>query len=182
MRNLLDVWRSERIDPWREFSLLQRQMDRLFDDVIRQEPKANFPRAVDFVPACDVEETDNHYLIALDIPGLTKDQIQVEITGNTLRISGEKKEERKEGKTSPQVYERYRGRFERSFTLPQLAATDQIQADYKDGVLRVSVPKSEEAKARTRKVQIGESKNPLFAKPPQRSEEKKEAKTGEKAA
>lgn len=182
MRNLLDVWRPERTNPWREFASLQRQMDRLFDDVTRYEPTVEFSNDVDFVPACDIEETDGHYLMALDIPGMTKDQLKVEITGNTLTVSGEKKEEKKEGKGEQRTYERYHGRFERSFTLPQLAATDKVEADYKDGVLRVSVPKSEDAKAKTRKIQIGEAKNPLFGKPQVRAEEKKETKAGEKAA
>ncbi len=182
MKNMLDIWRSERTNPWREFASLQRQMDRLFDDFTRYEPTVEFSNNVDFVPACDLDETDKHYLIALDIPGMTKEQLQVEITGNTLTISGEKKEEKKEGKGAQRSCERFRGRFERSFTLPELAASDQVEADYKDGVLRISIPKSEEAKAKTRKIQIGEGKNPLFGKPQAKMEEKKEQKSVEKAA
>ena len=165
MINMLSLWSTETTNPWREFASLQRRMDRLFDDFTRYEPRAENSSAVDFVPACDLDETDRHYLIALDIPGMSKDQLQVEITGNTLTISGEKKEEKKEGKGAQRSYERFHGRFERSFTLPDLAASDKVEARYDDGVLRISVPKSEEAKAKTRKIQIGEGKSPLFGKP-----------------
>lgn len=182
MRNMLDIWRPDRTNPWRELASLQRQMERLFDGFTQNEPTVEFSSNVDFIPACDVDETDKHYLIALDIPGMTKDQLQVEITGNTLTVSGEKKEEKREGKGAQRSSERFHGRFERSFTLPELAAGDKVEADYKDGVLRVSIPKSEEAKAKTRKIQIGEGKSPLFAKSHAKLEEKKEHKGSEKVA
>ena len=182
MKTMLDVWRSERNNPWRELASLQRQMDRLFEEVTQYEPTVEFSKAVDFVPACDIDETDNHYVIAIDIPGMTKDQLKVEITGNTLTVSGEKKSEKKEGKSGQRSYERYHGRFERSFTLPHLAASDKVEADYKDGVLRVAIPKSEDAKTKTRKIAIGDGKSPLFANPQARAEEHKGQKAGEKAA
>lgn len=71
MRNLLDIWRPERTSPWREFNTLQRRMERLFGEF----PESTLPalselrRDIDFVPACDYEETDTHYLISMDAPG-----------------------------------------------------------------------------------------------------------------
>lgn len=182
MKTMLDILRTEKSNPWLGFASLQRQIERFLDEASRYESSVEFSNSVDFVPACDVDETDTHYLIALDIPGMTKEQLQVEITGNTLTVAGEKKQEKKEGKGPQRSYERYHGHFERSFTLPDLAASDEVGADYKDGVLRISVPKSEEAKKKTRKIQISEGKNPLFAKPQARLEEKKDQKAGEKAA
>lgn len=183
MRNLLDIWRPERSNPWREFSALQRRMDRLFDDFTNLMPTAEFRKDVDFVPACDFEETDNTYLISLDVPGMSKDQIQIDLSGNTLRITGEQKEEKKETKSGQRYFERYHGQFERSFTLPQACETDNVEAHYKDGVLRIAVPKLVTAKSR--KIQIGEGqgkeKVTSFEKPP-RTEEKKGEKPGEKAA
>jgi HSP20 family protein len=160
MRNMLDIWNPELNNPWRELVSLQRKMDRLFDGFAREDQQIDAYKNVDFVPACDVEETEKNYLVALDIPGMKKDQLQVEITGNTLTVSGEKKEEKKEGKGAQRSYERYQGRFERSFTLPELAASDKVEAEYKDGVLRISIPKSEDAKAKTRKIQISDGKSP----------------------
>lgn len=168
MRNLFDVWRPERANAWREIATLQRQMERLFDDVSRREANAEFVKDVDFVPACDIEEAESHYLISLDIPGMKKEQLSVEIEGNTLTISGEKREEKEGAKGSRRAYERFHGRFERSFTLPDLAASDKVEADYKDGVLRISIPKSEQAKTKTRKIEIGDSGNLLFGKSPKK--------------
>lgn len=182
MKNILDIWRSETVDPWREFRSLQRQMDRLFDGFERKDPSMTLPNEVSFVPACEVEETETDYFISLDLPGMTRDQLHVEITGNTLRVSGEKRAESKAGKGARRSSERYYGRFERSFTLPDLASSDKVEADYTDGVLCVSIPKSEEAKAKTRKIQIGEGKTPLFGKSPQKTEEKKEQKAAPERA
>lgn len=178
MRNLLDIWRPSSTNPWRELNALQRRMDRFFDEVpsfTSAFSTAEFRKDIDFVPACDFEETDNAYLVSLDVPGMTKDQLQVELSGNTLTISGEQKEEKTEGKGAQRCVERYHGRFERTFTLPQASETDKVEAHYKDGVLRIAVPKAVSTKAR--KIQIGEGKSGLLGK-----FEKKEQKPTEKAA
>ena len=185
MRNLLDIWNPERSNPFREFGTLQRRMDRFFDDFANSTPTVEFRKDLDFIPACDFEETDKKYSISLDVPGMSKDQLQVELSGNTLTISGEKNEEKTEGRGAGRSFERFHGRFERSFTLPHASETDKAEADYKDGVLRLSIPKSETAKAKTRKIQIGEEKATLFGKPArteERPEEKKAQKPNEKAA
>lgn len=165
MKNLLDIWRPERFNPFRELSTLQRQMDRLLDEFNRYEPSAGMSGRVDFVPACDVEENDDSYVFSLDLPGMPREQLQVQVSGNTLTVSGEKKEETKEGKGRRRSYESYRGRFERSFTLPDISEASKIEADYQDGVLRILVPKAESAKAKTRRIAIGEGKSHLFNKP-----------------
>lgn len=178
MKNVPELWRQERFNPWREIASLQQQMDRLLGDTARYEPSPELGTNIDFIPACDIDETDAHYLISLDIPGMSKDQLVVEIKGHTLTVYGEKREE-KTGNGFGRAYERFQGKFMRSFTLPELAESEKIEADYKDGVLRISVPKSEEGRARTRRITIGDKKNPLFSKPPVHSEE---GKKGEKAA
>ena len=164
MKNSMKVPGLERFDAWREWTALERRMENLLDGIGRSETSGDFSKGVDFVPACDIDETDSHYLICMDLPGVAKEKLGVEITGHTLRVSGEKKHERESGKGARRAYERYEGRFERSFTLPQVAATENVEADYKDGVLRISIPKSEEAKTKTRKIPVGESSNPLFGK------------------
>lgn len=162
MKHFLDIWRSNRFNPWQEASSLQRQMDRLFQEFDRYEPVGG-GKNVDFVPPCDVEETDKSYLFTLDVPGLSKDQLEVQISGNTLLVSGEKREEKK-GKGPQSSYERYEGHFARSFTLPEISASSKVEADYKDGVLRIAVPKSESAMAKTRKIPIGNGNSSLFLK------------------
>lgn len=174
MKNLLDIWRPERRDPWREFSALQRRMDRFIDE-FNQEPFGALPNQLDFVPACDVSETENAYMFTLDVPGMPKEALRVEIAGNTLTISGERKEERKKG-GGVQRYERSEGRFERSFTLPEISESSQVRADYTDGVLRIEVPKSEAAKSKTRRIEIGEGQSLSSGKASPRSPEKKNEK------
>ncbi len=173
MKNILDVWRPEQMNPWRELVSLQKQMDRLFTDFSRVESNDDYEKDVDFVPACDFEETENAYLISLDVPGIRKDELQVELSGNTLTIAGEQSEEKKEGKGAQRSYERYHGRFERSFTLPQVAESEKVEADYKDGVLRIALPKSEAMKMKTRRIQIGEGKSTFFGKITGRNDDKK---------
>lgn len=183
MRNLLDVWRPSLENPWREMNTLQRRMDRLFDDLTNYLPSTTLAdNNIDFVPACDFDETDKQYSITLDVPGMSKDQLNIELSGNTLIISGEKKEEKKEGKGANSRYERFQGSFQRSFSLPDMAA-EKVVADYKDGVLHVTIPKSVEAQAKTRRIQIGEGKAAAATvKPAAVPTEKKEQKQAEKAA
>jgi HSP20 family protein len=151
MRNFLDILRPDRSNNWREFAALQRQMDRMFNDLSRSEW-----RDENFIPACDFEEAEDKYSISMDMPGMSKDEIQVDISGNTLTVTGEHREEKREGKGKQRSQERYHGRIERTFTLPQISDTENIQANYQDGVLRISIPKSETAKAR--RIEIGEGK------------------------
>ena len=107
-----------------------------------------------FVPATDIAELNDHYLVTVDLPGLKKDDIKITLEDKTLTISGEKKFENEEKKDSYHRVERGYGRFERSFTLPQSVRTEKIDAKYKDGVLSLTVPKTEEAKQRTIEVKV----------------------------
>lgn len=105
-----------------------------------------------FSPAVDVEETDKSFLIDIDLPGVKKDQVEVKLEGKTLRVSAHRKEE-KTGKEKGYRYrERFNGTFERSFTLPEHIDGEKIQAEYKDGVLKLNLPKTE--KTLPRKIEI----------------------------
>ncbi|HEX4926244.1 MAG TPA: Hsp20/alpha crystallin family protein [Bdellovibrionales bacterium] len=105
-----------------------------------------------FNPACDIEEQDDHFRISVDLPGVSKDDVKVEVVDNRLVISGERKHEKKEGGRRS---ERYYGRFERSFMLPTAIDVDKIEARYENGVLELAVPKAESAKPRTVQIQTG---------------------------
>jgi HSP20 family protein len=100
-------------------------------------------------PAVDVYENDNSYVISAEIPGVDKENISVDLKDNVLTIKGESscKDEKKEEKYF--CKERAYGKFQRAFTLPRGADSEKISADYKDGVLKVSIPKIEEVKPRT---------------------------------
>ncbi len=104
------------------------------------------------IPSLDLSEADNELQITMDLPGVKPDEIDVNVTGNTIRISGEHKEEKEEkGRTFHRI-ERRTGSFCRSVNLPCDVKEDKAAAEYKDGVLRITLPKSEEAKTRKLKV------------------------------
>jgi len=144
-----------RCNPASDFSVMEQQMNRLFDSFLSY-------RTLDddgvvsshFVPATDVAEFDDHYLVTVDLPGLKKDDLKITLENNSLTISGEKKFENEEKKDSYHRIERGYGKFERSFTLPKFVKAEKIDANFKDGVLSLSVPKAEEAKQKTIEVKV----------------------------
>jgi HSP20 family protein len=99
-------------------------------------------------PSADISETDKTVEVRMDVPGLKATDIDIKLSNNVLTVSGERKEEKEEkGRTFHRV-ERRVGKFSRSFTLPCAVAEDEVAAEYKDGTLIITLPKSEEAKAR----------------------------------
>jgi HSP20 family protein len=119
--------------------------ERLFDDFW------NLPaaRESNWAPAADIFEEDTHFLLALEVPGVKRDDIKIEVEGDRVVISGE----RKATDDKRSLYgERRFGSFERAFTLPANADSTKIEAKYEDGVLSVVVPKAEAAKPRVVKV------------------------------
>lgn len=100
-------------------------------------------------PATEFKELDNSYLFTMEIPGVKKEDINIDLKDRTLKVWGEKKyEETKEVKGSTYT-ERVFGKFERIFTLPDTGDHDHVQANYKDGILEIVIPKAEKAKARS---------------------------------
>ena len=106
---------------------------------------ANPDRSSRWVPSSDIVEESDHYAIVLDLPGIEKDKIKIFMEEGILTVSGERNEERKAGSESYRRYERVQGAFKRAFRLPDNVVGDSVEADYGDGVLRIRVPKSEEA-------------------------------------
>jgi len=98
------------------------------------------------MPAFDIAESDDRFVVKADLPGIDSKSLDISVAGNMLTISGEKKEEREEKNERYYTIERQFGSFSRSFMLPSDVKEDGIEAVYKDGVLRVTIPKSERAK------------------------------------
>jgi len=131
--------------PWTQVSRLRNEINRLFEDPFSLlAPSTSFFEG--WTPAVDVFEDKDKYVVKAELPGMKKEDIEVSLDGNTLTISGERKheEEKKEGETYRS--ERFFGRFQRSVTLPAAVQANKIEASYKDGMLTVTLPKSEEAK------------------------------------
>jgi HSP20 family protein len=98
------------------------------------------------LPSTDISETDGEIEVKMDVPGLTAEELNIEVRGNVLEVRGEHKEEKEEkGKTFHRI-ERRQGRVYRSVTLPAEVNEKKVQADYRNGVLTISLPKTEEAK------------------------------------
>jgi HSP20 family protein len=131
-----------RWEPARELQSLQQEMNRLFGSFFDSPTVAtNGGTYRRWMPAMDLVETDSHYVLRADLPGLTKDDVKIELDENVLTVSGERKtdEERSEG--GFHRIERAYGSFSRSLTLPAGVDAEQIDANYADGVLEVRIPK-----------------------------------------
>ena len=142
-----------RWEPLREFSTLQNEMNRLFNTVF-ETPATGGGTLRRWMPAMDLVETDDQFVLRADLPGLSEDDVAIEFDDGTLTVSGERKHEfeGESGKTFRS--ERYFGKFQRSVTLPAMVDSSKISASYKDGILSVTLPKAEEAKPKQIAVNI----------------------------
>jgi HSP20 family protein len=105
-------------------------------------------------PSIDYDEDENNVIIKADVPGIDKKNIDVRITDGMLTIRGERKEEKKSKQNGARVTERYQGTFYRQVALPTAVDETKISAEYKDGVLHLTLPKKEEAKPKQVKVDV----------------------------
>lgn len=146
-------------NPFREMEDMQRRMSSLFDwNPLRHSalttPDENLT-VTEWAPLVDIAEDDKEYLIKVEIPEVRKEDVKVTVEGGTLTIAGERKAEKEEKGRRLHRVERYYGRFERSFTLPDDAETNHVKAEFKDGVLRVHLAKSE--KSRPKQIEVSVS-------------------------
>lgn len=152
-----------RFDPFRELDRLQNEVNRLFEGynsnadatAPARQTSGNALMARAWSPAVDIAETQNEVVLRAELPGLKQDDIDIELTGDTLTLRGERKFENEERKDNFVRVERSYGRFQRSFTLGVPVQNDQVSATYRDGVLEIHLPKSEQT--RPRKVQVSVS-------------------------
>jgi HSP20 family protein len=137
--------------PWS----FDRSFRRLFDDLMEFPKDWELPvRMEESFPKVDVSETPTQYDIRAEIPGMKKEDVKVSVNRNVLTLSGEKKEEKKVEDKKYHRVESYYGSFQRSFSLPDGIKADKVTAEFKDGVLSIVVPKSEEVKERTVDVKV----------------------------
>jgi HSP20 family protein len=130
-----------------DFEAVSDRFARFFED----SPVSARTNGGSWTPAVNVEETQDELVLSAELPGLSEDAISIQLENNVLTISGEKTEERTEGEEERRyhLWERRHGAFQRSFKLPRTVKADGIRADYENGILRVRLPKQEEAKGRT---------------------------------
>jgi HSP20 family protein len=132
--------------PWRELDdLFTNRLSRLVDEGwsgITQPP------AGDWIPAVNVDETKDELVLTAELPGLSEEDVEIELENNILTIKGEKMEETREDEARVHLFERRYGSFLRSFTLPRTVNAEGIEARFRDGVLVINMPKVAEAKGR----------------------------------
>lgn len=125
---------------------------RMFEEFGRVPSFENFGKT--FVPACEISETKDHFHMSVDLPGIKKEDIKIELKDNALTISGERKQEKKgDGDKNAHYVERFYGGFTRIFKIPETADGEKIQARYENGVLEIDIPKTTEATARKIEIQ-----------------------------
>ena len=130
---------------WRPMNELD-DMSRLFDEMWRRSQHPN--GGTTWHPAIDVKENENEYKVVAELPGMNKDDVKISVTDNIVTIRGEKKAQVEEKNDNWHQMERTYGAFERSFTLGMSVDPNGVKARFENGVLTVSLPKSEEARPR----------------------------------
>lgn len=146
------MFRGLSTDPFRELFDLQRDINQLFDSSLAAPREEVALKA--WTPAVDVYEDENAYLIKLELPEVNRDDVKVSLNENTLSISGERRVENEQKRENYHRVERSYGQFYRSFTLPPNVDTGAINAEFKEGMLRLTLPKKEEAKPKQIEVKI----------------------------
>lgn len=151
-------------EGWPSMLSLRNEIDRLFDDFgagLWQHPLARrahslFPAGAEWAlqPATELVECDGEYRVTAELPGMTADDIDIKLSDGTITIRGEKSEEKKEEKEDYLVSERRYGQFQRTLSLPSGVDADAVSADFANGVLTVTLPKTPEAKQKERKVEV----------------------------
>ena len=137
-----------RWEPLRELSSLQSEMNRLFNTAFDTPSPASGTVARRWMPAMDLVESADHFVLRADLPGMGEDDVQIELEDGTLTVSGERKSEHEEREEGFHRVERSFGAFSRSLTLPKGIDGDAVSASFDRGVLEIRIPKPETQKPR----------------------------------
>jgi HSP20 family protein len=139
---------TRRRNPWSDLLSLQEEMNRLFESTIGTPQRSAGLFGTDYIPPVDVLRNKENIVVRVDLPGMSKDNIDITVVNGRLFIRGEKKQEAKADEKNVHRLERFYGTFERVIDLPNLVDADKIKASFKDGVLEIQAPLREEAKPR----------------------------------
>lgn len=140
-----------RYQPFREFDSLQKEMNRLFDSLI---PATEGASPYAFIPSAELEEGSDAVRLRLELPGIDPKELDVQVTTNSVSITGERRSETKTTEDGVTRSEFRYGKFQRVIPLPVRVQNNQTTADYKDGILQLTLPKAEEEKNKVFKVAL----------------------------
>ncbi len=151
----LQTWKPFReLAPFREFERMRREMDRLWDSFFEGGLRRKAEEGREWFPSLDVAETKNELVVKCEVPGMDPKDIDISLSDGMLTIKDEKKQEREEKEADYHLVERSYGSFSRSVQLPKEVQGDKINASYKNGILKITLPKSEEAKKKEVKIKV----------------------------
>ena len=142
--------------PWRpsgELSSVRREMDRLWNQFLGETPFAR-TFTEEWLPSVDISETKKNFVVKAELPGLDAKDVNVSLSGDLITIKGEKKKEEEEKDEHHYCAERYSGSFQRSFQLPASVKGDKVEATFDKGVLKVTIPKAEEAEKKEIEIKV----------------------------
>ena len=145
-----------RWDPYREIASLQDRFNRAFGAGVARPEREDEMNLAAWAPPVDIAEEKDRILITAELPGFKEDQIEIQTENGMLTLRGERKFEKETDGRSYHRVERSYGQFVRSFSLPNNVDREKIKADFSDGLLRVELPKREDAKPRTIKITGGD--------------------------
>ncbi len=137
-----------RFEPFRDLVTIQDRMNRLFSEAFRgaRDVDEDWALGGSWAPAVDVLEQEGNIVLKAELPGVDPKDVDIRVENNTLTLRGERRFDNEVKRESFHRVERSYGAFARSFSLPSVVETEKIQAEYKDGILKVTLPKKEEAK------------------------------------
>ncbi len=147
---------DKELTPWRPFgelSSLRREMDRLWENFFGERPLGRIWER-EWAPSLDMSETKDNYVVKAEVPGIDAKHIDISLTGDVLTIKGEKKQEKEEKEEDYHLVERSYGSFSRSVRIPAEVESNKIKASYKNGILAITLPKSEKVKAKEVKIKV----------------------------
>jgi HSP20 family protein len=133
-----------RYDPWNSLQDWRQEMERMFHPLHQQDENTSHLVGGDWAPAVDIKEETDHYLIRADIPGVKPEDIEITMENGVLSIRGERQFEETEERNSFRRVERSHGVFYRRFSLPENTDAEAIEAKGKDGVIEITIPKTED--------------------------------------
>ena len=144
-----------RWDPFRDLGILQERMNRVFEDAAVRGWKNDEPSATtSWSPAVDIYETDSEIMVQAELPGIDRKDIALQLENNVLTLKGDRRFEKETNQENYHRIERSYGGFSRAFAIPTIVDEDKIRADYRDGILKIALPKKEQVKAK--QIKIGE--------------------------
>lgn len=165
MRDLVPRWAKDRSDSWRrnmeeQFSNMQQEMDRFFSPLVNRVQSGvgeveNFVRR--FVPSVNISEDEKQITVKAELPGLEAKDVEVSFANDQLTIQGEKKFEKKSDKEDVHLMESAYGAFKRVIALPDTVDFGKVEANFKNGILTVTMPKKAEASKPAKKIEVKES-------------------------